>query len=477
MGATGALAALTRPAVLLRVAAVLSHDVVAGTPPEHLDTVVRQFVMQALQNPVREAVYTVLGLDAKGNESEDRKAAAAVGGGSGKAAARAPPAPGTAASGDAGLPDEEAQGLLLERVRSNFITCQQRARKNAKAQIEQLAAAGRKNKAKAGCSEGAATVDALGEELANQRVLEMRVAAGERLVAALFDPLPPLLASTPPGVSGAAPRGGQDVAALAKSPPPPPPQPAQVVRMLWRQGSALLPSRTQGKAPPDIVKIQWDTEVAEVAGQAALARAMVGALAPCWEANMGCTLFGAAAPCANSLTACNPTYSPGPHSSLVLQGSPAICYSLARTAAVNYVLDRVARGMAAAAAIEAAAMAMAREGLASECVGQASQPLPTAAAWCKQADRPAVTAAPLPTVAAAATAARVASQLPRLPYKEHSEAVGLLVAAIALPDTLGFFHRAVGWPLVMTLSGSEEERAQHARQVPAELLKPVGASL
>ena len=461
------MAALTRPAVLLRVAAVLSHDVVARIPPGLMESTVTRFLhdLEALWVRTLRRVAASSG----SREAEVQQLLHS---------------------------DEETEavaGALLTVFSETQKDMHQRA-----AGMRDYRIAERLKSLATGAESAGAAAEPEAQLHAVQRSAQIIkwygavvATAATRLVAAYFDPLPPLpqpaapsapapgsldavseaaataAASVPGG--GACQQGQQPVlAALACFQPQPLPQPQPVpqtvlcipwravqqpLREWYRHERALL----HASADEARFGAGWRLASMQVANQAALARAMLGALAPCWEAIMGCTLCGAAAPCTSSLTACDPTYSPGPHSSLVLQGSPAICYTLARTAAVNYVLDRVARGMAAAEAPD---------------LSMAPAPDPSRDV---HVDLSASTASDLSTAMAALT-----SDLEAAPPADVAPAhvAGVLAAAEALSSRLRDYRICCGWPLVVTLSGCEDpERAQHARKVPAELLKPVGARL
>ncbi|KAG2442391.1 hypothetical protein HXX76_002477 [Chlamydomonas incerta] len=493
IGNRGVLAGLTRPAVLLRVARVLSSDVVARTPPGFLADAVQVFLddLEDLWGHTLRAVAATNGRSLGGGGAA---AAAREGGGGADGALRA------AAWELFNCPDgDEAgpqQAVLLWALRREFSSTQadfhqgRAARRAAHAaeRLSSLAAA-----ADAGRADVAGAWEV--RQQAQARLLEVQrgvqvhncfaavmATAAARVVGAFFDPLPPPPPPAPAAAPGAAVETSSDSAACAappaaatatatkgarlslqqqdpalacahplplpaRPPPPPPlPVPKTVVCMPSRGVQQELATqygehRTLVRSDETRFGAGWRLAIMHSANQIAIATAQLGALAPCWYA-----VTTAAAP---------PSCSYSAHSSLVLQGAPAICYSLARTAAVNYVLDRVARGLAAACQLFPPPAAAGPPGAHAAAASTASAPHTRGAAAevCGGTDP------------ASATAAR-AGLAP-------ATVAAVLAAAKQLSGDVAVYHASCGWPLVVSLSGSsgEGERAQHARKVPAELLR------
>eukprot|EP00198_Chlamydomonas_reinhardtii_P002546 XP_001691882.1 predicted protein [Chlamydomonas reinhardtii] len=429
-GATGVLAAVTRPAVLLRVARVFSSELLFRTPGGLATFLFRTALQYLFSMPLATAVE---------NLHSSGKDAAAV------AAATAAAAAGA----------EGAQQQLMERLRPLYVSERDGIRAGVKRQekeVQDTAArllggslAASQAVAVSPGGRAAAELAQLREEQFKMIRTESWSRLAQRLTDAIFNAPWPAAVAAAAGAdeAPAAVRDGGAVRAPAAALAPVPAPPPTPVLMLPHRARVDVELRgaghdaRSGKASEAQLRALFHWAGQESMSREALARAMLGALAPCWEANMGCTSCGAAAPCTSSLTACDPTYSPGPHSSLVLQGSPAICYSLARTAAVNYVLDRVARGMAAMQ------VAFEVHDDASNATGSA--------------DADADTPHPASTASAGGDSGGTVTR-------------DALIFANKLQAQLPRYQRAVGWPLVVTLSSSEEERAEHARRMPADLL-------
>ncbi|KAG2448155.1 hypothetical protein HYH02_006740 [Chlamydomonas schloesseri] len=447
-GAAGVLAALTRPAVLLRVARVLSSEL-SQLPPHDVAVCRQDWLWHSyrwgLLRALRE-LSDLVGEDVVAGVGPGSRAPAAAGGGGsgsqgggglGAVAAAAAAADG---GGGGGVTSTAALlGMLRRLFQAEHISKLQRLQQDALAQAHAMAAAcGGKNQRRQGGGggrgggrsratskpssrpAGAGTADSTGrgkavemeadnmesgcsslpavnsdedEEDAESAVqrhkagrvylqarhLRMVVTTAERLVPALFDPFPPQLPAHPhpqqhmsaAGVAAAdaavaaaavaaaavtSPAVAAATAVIAAATGPAAAAAARPVVLLWPGArmktmihliSGSSDAQTEKEQQLDQLR---GAAAAQGASQAAVTAAILSAL----RQTQHC--------CAHSLPLTHspspPPPSPSP-SSLVLQGAPAICYSLARTAAVNYVLDRVARGLAAAATEAAAAGAAA----------------------------------------------------------------------------------------------------------------------
>ncbi|KAG2448157.1 hypothetical protein HYH02_006742 [Chlamydomonas schloesseri] len=460
-GALGVLTSLTRPAVLLRVAAVYG-DLASRIPPEHVTSALWHFLRHTLQEALRKSMEAAV---LKRQAAADKRGG---GGGKGAAVARATAAAagasavaaaaavvGSTAAAAAGAGDEAAQGLM-EWVRTCFVEFLEKTRK-----IDDKSCSDSIEKARKLAAEGSSKAESDLRSAQNRaKVAALRAATDSRVISALFDPLPlpaaaaaamaapaaseamPLATDTHTAgwVSGSSrvswrhedmspsgPGAAQQLAAARVRPAPAPPE--VVVRMLWQQAGEQWDRLPKGQ---ERSQLEWELDLNQYSSRTAVARAIVGALTTCWEAAATAAAAGGATTQVPPAPTSPPPPSPSP-SSLVLQGAPAICYSLARTAAVNYVLDRVARGLAAAAATSSS-----------------------------------------PTDAVAPGAGSKSLLLP--PHQGGSEAAAALVAAAVVADTTPSFQRACGWPLVMTLSSSEElreQKQQQANEALRELLEPL----
>ncbi|KAG2448158.1 hypothetical protein HYH02_006743 [Chlamydomonas schloesseri] len=548
-GGPGVLAALTRPAVLLRAARVVSSELLFQVPPCDALPLVRSMLRHYFCSCLQDAFASALRL--RGCMAAAATAAADVAKGVNGAAA----AHGLGGAGGESDAQQQRQRLVAEmqQLRRLFEEAQEGCGKLLRQDYTRLLEAeeevaavaprqeataaqagggggGSKPKGKVGApgpppkhSERHAAPAAEGvvseqrRRLAHDRRTHLRLGLGLqvsrfRLAPAMFDtPLPPA------GSAAAATTTATAAAAVAmpfthaiQPPPPSPPLPQRELPLPLprtqqqqhhhqqqhgqHQGKQpqpspqppqvvlMLPAAARHHAELDAIGSGEDRWVeseeraafgwaaAESANRAAVARAMVGVLTPCWEAPLATlqrlrmSASGGPSVAAPAVTTAErpaaaeqpppplpPIPGPSP-SSLVLQGAPAICYSLARTAAVNYVLDRVARGLAAAVT-------------ASEAVPDAALP-PLQARL----------AAELAAVAAAAAGERhdpdrLPGSIRALAYT--SEGASRVFAAVnKATSTLDECHQICGWPLVMTLeSGSQElwER-QQAGGVPQEQL-------
>ncbi|KAG2448179.1 hypothetical protein HYH02_006764 [Chlamydomonas schloesseri] len=448
-GAAGVLAALTRPDVLWRAALALSidlsrvHDVTSHRALQ--GGITRQFVMDI----------------AKALSSLPAAAAATTGGAAQPQQLMATQAVGPAVCDSGGEAGGHSGGqqlrLELEELRRAWEREQDVPRKYVRrARLELAKGEERLLLLQRRAAAGKAPADdaqQLGKTVAESRRdvigLEVRCQAGECLVSAAFDallqrppPPPAAMAQAAPQAfasTAAAPARVAAAAAAATATPAgvalPRPQRPQVFLLpagakeeLEHCTSSLRSVQGEPLSGPELrAAFTWSGH--ESADRESVARAMVGALAPCWEARaevelagrgrhvghstlpaadpqaapLPSAVSGPSSPSGGSPSTCSHRHSP---SSLVLQGAPAICYSLARTAAVNYVLDKVARGLAVLAASAAES--------SSDAVGLSS-----------------------PSMVA------VADRLQHL-----------------LPQ----YQRACGWPLVMTLSRSDEAKAGRAEQ-------------
>ncbi|KAG2442393.1 hypothetical protein HXX76_002479 [Chlamydomonas incerta] len=473
-GATGVLAALTRPAVLLRVWHVLTAELLFRTPALMAMPLIRTVLSHYFSRNLTDAV---------GELRSSRKDAAAV------AAAAA------AAVGTEGAAQQ--QQLLMGRLRALYLVEQDTTRQSVQREHAAAAADAKRLLGRSDTSQAVAASPSgrAAAELADLRAEQYRLVrmeamarAGERLADAVFNaPWAPAAeadgaaaAAAASRASGASAAGGGNTGvqraggsgaggaaaaaaaaaaagdgAAARSPAPAPP--STPVLMMPQRARAEVEWRGSGQdARRDTASqaqmralFRWAAQ--ESTNREALARAMLGALAPCWEA----MALGCSGRPAQSAAAASPSPS---HCSLVLQGAPAICYSLARTAAVNYVLDRVARGLAA---VEVAT-AEAAEATAAGATGPADPAADGAEAAISAAGAEAEVAVDAVAVDAGPPVPGGASD----PLFDQA-----LDLARRWAQLLPQYQWACGWPLMVTLSSSAEERAEHARRMPAELLK------
>ncbi|KAG2442392.1 hypothetical protein HXX76_002478 [Chlamydomonas incerta] len=464
-GVRGAIGVISRPAALLRMAHMLSAELVARVPPVHFYEVSRDFARRKLYCPFLFTLEAALTEGSRASGPSLRPGVSSVAsGGAAEGAAAA-----SSSSDDAGAVEallgriRQLMGLFLANARQKDAA--EVAKREAGAGLSAAGAAATVPTDSRGPAGGASSEQRQGqgrdrsaqsEEPGKLRTLtraqqyrarllgvsrDVLAAAAARLVAAMFDPLPALPGASPVAAAPAAAAAAGTSLQQEQAPAGPAP-PAKVVCMVRRKDLEDLGPLAAAQMAPERVESAWQLAAAESANRAALARALVGAMTPCWT-------FSPPPPADSSPL----PFSYSPHSSLVLQGAPAICYSLARTAAVNYVLDRVARGLAAAAAAAAKVAALAT---------------PVAMRHGSMAAGVFAVADSLSSVLAAGT-----EYVP--PDVEPAHALAALAAVTTVADTLGSFHRACGWPLVMALSGGGEAQAQHARSVPEEVLGPSAA--
>ncbi|KAG2448161.1 hypothetical protein HYH02_006746 [Chlamydomonas schloesseri] len=436
-GATAELAALTRPAVLLRVAAVLSSELLFRTPAGITEHLIRATLHHYFSTSLTTAVT---------NLRSSRPDAAA------------------AAAATVGV--EGAAQQLMERLRQMYAKEVDGLRHNMKRQQEEVFKTAKRLLGAAGASQAVALSPSgkAAAELAELRADQEKVMrgeviarAGQRLTDAIFGaPWPAAAAgmldeaaaaavavpapASAAGVAGGG-RGSYSINAANRQQRAGVPEgvvasggpaaargtmAAPLVLMMPQSSRGRVEWRScgqearSGKSSDAQMRAAFRWAAQESANRQAMARAMVGALAPCWEAAgaAAMTLEADATTASPPQPGCSP-HSPSPRS-LVLQGAPAICYSLARTAAVNYVLDRVARGLAVLAAIDAV--------LSSD-----SEPLDDNATGADEDD--------------AQTAKPSMSDL---------ENARMLAISEKLQHLLPQYQRACGWPLVMTLCGNED---------------------
>ncbi|KAG2448160.1 hypothetical protein HYH02_006745 [Chlamydomonas schloesseri] len=432
-GASGPLAVMTRPAVLMHVARMLNAELVARVPSTEAQSLLFHTLRRHLYECMHAALNTVMTAAAMGAEAaagaHNEAAVMAVAGKSPPAAAKAQ----AAATSAAGASVEQLLGLLRQRYEVELQHCRQSAEQLRKDTVAAAAAA----EAPGAPAERYEKV--VEQAMARRSVLRAEVAllVWQRLTPALFQQAPRTAEQQ---------HATSSVGAAAGAPPPPSGSRRQQQQQLQQQNKAavlMLPdplkqqvgraaAGTPGRKGMDFklhrAAFRWAAQ--ESANRQAVARAMVGALAPCWEA------AGAAAMTSEADATTAPPPQPGcsPHSpspsSLVLQGAPAICYSLARTAAVNYVLDRVARGLAAAA--------VAAESWTPTLVTPPPPP---------PADDDAAELAALATrnMAAVAKGSRVVTF-------DGPTAARYMAAADHMRTGLATWHQACGWPLAMALT-------------------------